>query len=368
MRQIAGELGVSPTTVSYALGQNWKRVGISPATRERILSKAREMGYRRNPIATSLRTQITKTIGVVVPALGVAPFGELLHGIESAVGADYTPLLGVSDYDEIKERRALESLFDRQVDGLIIVHAGDVANIPLVRKMQEFDIPVVQVDRHWPRVISDIVEPDNDAIGFNLTYQFIRRGFRHIHFLRSPHANILGTIERADGYARAMREARLAAHLWPPRPVVSVFDHYAFSYEQTQQLLCDAVQPLALVASDMSLLFGALRALGEAGLEGGKDFSLGTVVSNSSEPIYELLPACVTLAEWSVIEMGRLAGELLRQRMQLPSGAPAQFQTIRIPCRILERNGAGSHWAEEGASENKQEMGRNAVNQKGIQR
>jgi LacI family transcriptional regulator len=341
LKHIADELGVSKTTVSYALGQGWRRVGISEVTRERILSKAREVGYRRHPIATSLKTQTTKTIGLVVPALGGDTYGQMLHGIESALGTEYTPLLGVSDYDELKERRTLESFYDRLVDGLIIVHAGDAANAALVRRMQEYDIPVVQADRHWPEVISDIVEPDNDSIGYALTQQFVGRGFQQIHFLRSPHANILGTLERADGYKRALRESGLTAHLWPTQPIVAGHDHNAFSYEQTRQLLSCATQPLALVCSDLSLIFGALRAFSEAGLEGGRDFTLGAVTSDSPDPMHKFLPTCVTLAVWSVKDMGRVSGELLRKRMQTPSVKRARFRTVRIPCRILERNGGG---------------------------
>jgi LacI family transcriptional regulator len=335
LEQLGRELGVSTTTVSYALGQKWQQVGISEATRERILAKARKMGYRRNPIATSLKTKITKTVGVIVPALGGDTYGQMLHGIESALGLDYTPLLGVSDYNEAKERRALESFYDRLVDGLVIVHAGYAANRSLLHKMQEFEIPVVQVDRHWPEVVSDIVEPDNDAIGFALTQRFIQRGCRNIHFLRSPHTN-LGTLERAGGYERAMREAGLTAKLWPARPV-TVPDHVVFSEEQTRQLLRQARRPFVVVASDLSLVFGALRVLREARLEEGKDFLLGGVVSDQPDPLHEFLPECITLAGWSIKDLGRIAGDLLRQRMQAPAGEPAQFRTVRIPCRILER-------------------------------
>jgi DNA-binding LacI/PurR family transcriptional regulator len=129
-------------------------------------------------------------------------------------------------------------------------------------------------------------------------------------------------------------------------------DHDVFSYAQTRQLLRGAVRPLAVVASDLSLLFGSLRALREAGLEDDKDFSLGGVTSDGMDPMYDFLPGCITLAVWSVKEMGRVAGELLRQRMQAPASGHARYRTVRIPCRILERD--GSHLAVASASGHKE--------------
>src|ERR1041385_1428299 len=137
MNQIAAELRLSRTTVSYALGRQWRMAGISPITREQILAKAAELGYRRNAIAASLKTRITKTIGVVVPSISGDSYEHMMHGIESALGEEYTLLLGVSEYDGGKERKLLYSFQERMVDGLIVVHSGHSENIDLLKHLQE---------------------------------------------------------------------------------------------------------------------------------------------------------------------------------------------------------------------------------------
>src|ERR1043166_874809 len=220
MGHIAATLNLSRTTVSYALSGQWRAVGISPLSREQILAKAQELGYRRNQIATSLKTRVTKTIGVVVPNMSGDSYEHMLHGIESAVGNEYTLLLGISEYDANKERGILQSFHDRLVDGLIIVHAGCDESIHWIQQLQEFEIPVVQADRYFANLKTDVVEADNDALGFTLTNHFLDRGDRSIHFVRSPVTNN-GTLARAHGHERAMQTRGLRPRLWPAQPVDS---------------------------------------------------------------------------------------------------------------------------------------------------
>src|SRR5687767_6649951 len=94
MQDIAAELDLSQSCVSYALGDKWKAKGIPPSTREQILAKARELGYRRNHIAVSLTRGSTKTIGLVIPALRDEMYEDLVRGINDAIGDDYALFLG----------------------------------------------------------------------------------------------------------------------------------------------------------------------------------------------------------------------------------------------------------------------------------
>src|ERR671914_2194957 len=114
MKRIAGELGVSITTVSKVLNNH---DDISQATRARVLAKVEELGYRPNAVARSLSLRRTNTLGVVIPDLMHSFFVEIVAGIESVVNdRGYGLLLCCSAESPKKERSELEMLRSRQVD------------------------------------------------------------------------------------------------------------------------------------------------------------------------------------------------------------------------------------------------------------
>src|SRR4026209_748920 len=115
MKRIAGELGVSITTVSKVLNN---RADISEATRTRVLAKVQELGYQPNAVARSLSLHRTHTLGIVIPALMHPSFVEILAGIEPVASVrGYGLLLCSSGEDPRKERAELEMLRGRGVAG-----------------------------------------------------------------------------------------------------------------------------------------------------------------------------------------------------------------------------------------------------------
>lgn len=332
-------MNLSPATVSLTLNGRWKEVGISPATHRQILNRANELGYRRNYIATSLRTRVTKTIGVIVPNIRDDMYDHMLHGIESAVGEEYTLLLGVTEYDGNKERKFLHSFQQRMVDGLILVHADHPENIALLKELQEQKVPVVQADRAYDGLCADLVETDNESLGFALTERFIQQGFRGIYFLRSPHFTG-GANRRVEGYRRAMRARGRKIRIVPERPIISTPNRDECIRKLVRNLLPATPKPFAIVANDLPLVFGALDALNEAGLEHPKDFAIASVANDSRNPLYRFLPSSVTLAVWSTREMGFQAGKLLLQRIQHRVPVNRRPQTVRISFRLLPNRSA----------------------------
>ncbi len=337
MEQIAAELKLSRTTVSLALGGQWQAVGIAPATRDQVVAKAKELGYIRNPIATSLRTRVTKTIGIIVPNISGDAYEYLLHGIGSALGDEYTLLLGVSEYDGEKERKLLGSFQQRMVDGLVVVHAGCDDNVSVLKELIQGGVPIVQADRAYEDLAADRVEADNEGIGFSLTEHFLAKGHRQVLHLRST-SNNSGTRARVEGYCKAMRKHRLTPRLSPEEPLSSNQDRAEFGHGLARSLLGRTRGRCCIVAHELGIAFGAIRAVNELARQG--EVSIGTVANASSNPIYEFLPRNVTLAVWSVRDMGHHAGKLVLQRLREDPENRAKRQTIRIPGRILARRHA----------------------------
>src|SRR6195256_3473957 len=145
MKRIAGELGVSITTVSKVLNNHGD---ISDATRSRVLAKVEELGYQRNAVARSLSLRRTHTLGIVIPDLMHSFFVEIIQGIEPVASVrGFGLLLCSSGEDPAKERSELEMLRGRQVDGIVLASAHGSENDDLLRNMTGGGTGLVMIDR-----------------------------------------------------------------------------------------------------------------------------------------------------------------------------------------------------------------------------
>jgi len=340
MRQIAEELNLSRSTVSYALHERWRSKRVGPDTRQRILDRAAALGYRRNHAAVSLKTRQTQTIGVIAPTVASDFVYQMLHGAETALQDDYTLLLGTSAWEASKEQRLIESFEERRVDGMLIIHAGHAEIIPALKRLITRGVPVVQVEHGFAQLESDVVQPDNEGLSYTLTRHLLDLGHRQICFIRSPRVHH-GTLDRAKGYERAIREAGLAAHVFPVLPIDSRQPRFDFVSGLTRKALQTISPPLGIVTNDLVSALGALQAVEDAGLRCPDDVSIcaTTAVSDSaaieSNPVHRFLRVRFTTFEWSVEEMGRRAAMLLLDRLQNPQARHAPFQKISIPGRLI---------------------------------
>src|SRR4029453_14921157 len=145
MKRIAGELGVSITTVSKVLNNHGD---ISEATRSRVLAKVEELGYQRNAVARSLTLRRTHTLGIVIPDLMHSFFVEIIAGIDPvAISRGYGLLLCSSGEDPRKERAELEMLRGRQVDGVVLASAHASGNTDVLKKISALGCALVMIDR-----------------------------------------------------------------------------------------------------------------------------------------------------------------------------------------------------------------------------
>src|SRR6059058_4975026 len=133
MKRIAGELGVSITTVSKVLNN---REDIGHATRARVLAKVAELGYQPNAVARSLTLRRTHTLGIVIPDLMHSFFVEVIAGLEPVASArGYGLMLCSSAEDPRKERAELEMLRGRQVDGVVLASAHASGNTDILQHL-----------------------------------------------------------------------------------------------------------------------------------------------------------------------------------------------------------------------------------------
>ncbi|MCC6423506.1 MAG: LacI family DNA-binding transcriptional regulator [Phycisphaerales bacterium] len=319
MKDIASDLQLSPTTVCYALGNNWQAKGVSPQTRQAVIRRSRELGFRRNRIAAGLSTRTTHTIGVLVPRIADM-YADMLQGVEAVVGDQYSLLLGVSQYEAARERKLLESFEDRMVDGLIVVSAAKSENLEILMRLHESGVPMVQADRYFPELETDIVEADGQQLTRLLTEHLLELGHQEIAYLVGAKAH-LGTLARQEGYEQAMADRGLKSRIWGMRREDRRLGLEGMSYGRQRSLaaLSDEPVPTAVVAHDEAMAVGCVQALQEHGLSCPEDVSVAGV-GRSSAWMWDnpMLRMRLTCASWSVREMGRLAAGMLMGRLQKP--------------------------------------------------
>src|SRR5262247_1267689 len=204
MKRIAGELGVSITTVSKVLNNH---ADISDATRSRVLAKVEQLGYQPNAVARSLTLRRTHTLGIVIPDLMHSFFVEIVAGIEAAAsGRGYGLLLCSSNEDPAKERQELDMLRQRQVDGVVLGSANASGNTDLLQQIGALGVSIVMIDRDdHPDVECDRVVTDDHEVGRLAAAHLISQGRKAVAHITGT--QVLHARRRADGYRAALKAA-----------------------------------------------------------------------------------------------------------------------------------------------------------------
>jgi LacI family transcriptional regulator len=332
MKRIAGELGVSITTVSKVLNN---REDLGHATRARVLAKVAELGYQPNAVARSLTLRRTHTLGVVIPDLMHSFFVEIVAGLEAVASArGYGLLLCSSNEDPTKERAGLEMLRHRQVDGVILASVNATGNTDLLQRLAALNIGLVMIDRDdHPTVNCDRVLTDDVKVGRLATGHLIEQGRTAIGHIMGP--PIAHAKRRAEGYRSALKEHRVR-----PRPEWVVRGGFMEQdgYRAMKKLLALEPRVDAVFAANDPAAIGAMKAIWDAGLRVPEEIA---IVGAGQIALGDLLRVGLSTVGWSRDEQGRRAAELLLDRIgPEPSD---QFRTVVIePHLIVRRSSGGS--------------------------
>jgi LacI family transcriptional regulator len=200
MKDIAADLGVSLMTVSKGL-RNESDIG--EATRQRVLKRAKELGYLPNVNARSLATGKSCLVGLVVPDLLHPFFADVAHGLSMALRQEgYFLIVTSSEEDPELEEREIEQLLGRRLDALVI--ASVRANAKSYARIAAQGIPYILIDRRFPGDAGYFVGCDDTQIGFLATQHLIEIGCKRIAHIRGP-KNSTGN-GRYKGYKKALSQ------------------------------------------------------------------------------------------------------------------------------------------------------------------
>lgn len=322
MRDVADRVGLSIKSVSRVLNGD---PGVSEAKAEHVLAVARELGFRRNDLARSLRLQDrTETIGVVVRQASTRFYDSLIRGIDEVAARHSALVLTATTQSAEREQSAVLALSSRRVDGLIIVPSGEDQSY--LRAEAAARMPMVFVDRPARGISSDTVVADNVAGGYAATQHLIARGHQRIGVI-GTRSSASTMSERARGYRDACREAGLASE-----DLVRWNAHGQEGAQQAcEELLGLAHPPTALFALNNVCTIGAVRALQSAQLSrqvaliGFDDFDTA-----------DLLNPPVTVITQDVEEMGRQAAEAIFSRIAGRPTTSRREKTV-LPTTLIAR-------------------------------
>lgn len=204
---IARHLRISAATVSRGLKDH---PAINKNTRKKIVDAARELGYRSNTFASSLRSKQTHTIGVIVPRLNSNFMSSVLSGMEDVSTREgYNLIITQSLERADKEKANALTMFNKRVDGLLVSLAFNTENVQHFEPFFRKKIPVVFFDRVQSHDDSTSVVIDNFSAAYSLTKHLIEQGCRRImHLGGNTLRNVY--IERLEGYKKALKEHNIS--------------------------------------------------------------------------------------------------------------------------------------------------------------
>ncbi|MFT3676606.1 MAG: LacI family DNA-binding transcriptional regulator [Chitinophagaceae bacterium] len=204
---IARHLSISATTVSRGLKNH---PAINKNTRKKIFEAARELGYRSNLFASSLRSKRTQTLGVIVPRLNSYFVSSVLAGMEDAANREgYNLIISQSLESAEKEMANAHIMFNKRVDGLLISLAYDTVDIQHLDPFFKKKIPVVFFDRVFNHPDSTSIVIDNYQAAYKITQHLIDQGCTKImHLCGNTLRNVYA--DRLRGYQQALKDKGIA--------------------------------------------------------------------------------------------------------------------------------------------------------------
>jgi len=327
MADVAREADVSVMTISRVVNEKGE---VSPATRQRVLEVIERLGYRPSAIARGLATQRTGSLGLVMPDVANPFFSDVARGAEHVAYAEgYNIFLCNTDEDPQRELSVLQSLEDKQVDGVVLCSSrlddGEL-EAALVRHPA-----VVLVNRRLEGggIVGSVLS-DDEAGGRLATQHLLQAGHRAVGFLAGPPASYSGR-QRAKGYRAALAAAALPYHPGWTRHCSPVVES---GRETARHLLTAYPELTALFCYNDLVAVGALQACADLGRQVPDDLA---VVGFDDILLAALVMPPLTTCHVRRYELGAQAMRLLLDQI---GGSSSEYTEIVLQPELIVRASA----------------------------
>jgi LacI family transcriptional regulator, galactose operon repressor len=233
LKDIANELGVSTTLVSYVLNDN-KNVKVGAEIAKKIRETAKRLNYEPNYIARSLKSRKTQTIGLIVADISNPFFSNLARIIEDEAGKyNYTVIIGSSDENPEKLKKILNFFSIRLVDGFIVVPTVD--SFEMINSLSINNVPFVLLDRSLDNISANCVVIDNFKASYLATQHLLKKGIKKVGLIAYD-ANLNHFNDRIQGYQEALKSYKIV----PDKNLIKMIKYSDFR-EQIKLAVSDLV-------------------------------------------------------------------------------------------------------------------------------
>lgn len=307
---IAKEARVSATTVSRALSNQGY---VNENTKKEIIRIADKLGYRPKQYKKHNDFSSSNLIGVVIPDIKNAYFGDIIRGIKDvALPQGYDLLICDSAEDPAQEVRCIASLQSANICGLIIAIASDVVsyNLKYLQELNDTKFPVVLIDRNPGIPDLDSVTFDNYGGAKQAVQALIDNGHKDIAALCGPTTAKTG-LDRLNGYLDALRANNI--------PIQEEYILYGdfrseSGYLLTKKILSSRKKVTAIFASNQRMTLGCLHALKELNLKVPDDIS---IISFGTSDFYSVLPVPISHVYQPVPPIGEECVNILLKKLAM---------------------------------------------------
>jgi DNA-binding LacI/PurR family transcriptional regulator len=319
IKDIARELGISPSTVSKALSGN---PDISEATRKAVRALVDKWNYKPDPIALSLQGGRSRTIGVIIPEIVHYFFSTVVSGIEdTAYDSGYLVLFCQSNETYEREVKAVKTLIASRADGIMAAVSKTTTVFDHFSAIIGNGVPLVFFDRNCEELATDSVTVDDEAGAYGAVMHLIETGCRNIVHLAGPQNLLIGR-SRKNGYIRALRESGL--------PLL-----------EENIIRCDTDYDVAMTVPGLlhknpgidgifavndNVAAQSMRIVKAKGLRIPEDISF---IGFTCGVISELTDPPLTSVKQDGYEIGREAIRLMIRKIEARNGEPAESRVIK---------------------------------------
>ncbi|MGJ8665958.1 MAG: LacI family DNA-binding transcriptional regulator [Patiriisocius sp.] len=331
LKEIAEKLDISITTVSKAL-KDYKDV--SPKTKALVKELATTLNYRPNAFAVNLRTKESKTIGLIIPEVVHHFFSSVIKGIlNQAEKKGYLVIILQSNESYELEKKQIELLLNKNVDGVLISLANETADFKHINKFLSNDKPLVMFDKIAKLVNCSKVIIDDRKAAYTATKHLIETGCKNIAHFRGP---LLpqNSIDRFLGYKKALEDYNLK---YDPS---LVFICENTSFEDGSKFAAEIVKNHPnvdgiFINTDM-VAIGAITQLRSLGIDVPNQIS---VVGFSNWFMSSAITPSLTTINQPGYEMGKESFKRLYKELNaIKKKKPLSTKTITLETSLVKRN------------------------------
>nr|WP_233186547.1 LacI family DNA-binding transcriptional regulator [Petrotoga sp. 9PWA.NaAc.5.4] len=309
IKDIAEKAGVSVNTVSRALND---KPDINPKTKERILKIAQELGYVRNVYATMLKSNVTGTIGVIVPDSSNPFFSEVFKGIDKAARENnYQIIIMNSEGLYENEEKFIKTLLERRVDGILLFPMQK--SYEGIKELIRERYPVVLVGREIDSWNVDEIFSDETKGGYLATKYLLEKGCKKIKMITDQLYNS-ASFGRVKGFKKALKEKNIDFSEADIKICDRIHEgyHVRAGYDKVLEMIEKKEKFDGIFCYNDLIAYGAIKALKEKGIKVSEDVS---VVGYDDIAFSQLIEPQLTTIRVKKIEMGYEAFNMLYKKI-----------------------------------------------------